>query len=510
MIGRLAGRCTVRVAAMFLVTLATAGVVDAGAVFVQTQPPTPDARVELDDRVLATTGTDGSAYIENLPPGVRRFTLVTSDGRRVDKEITVASGDIAGRLVFEVAGGAPPAATGELVMVMISGNVGSATVRVDGQVVGVTGAGDASLMVELPAGRHTIELGAPDYVPEKKVVELKPGPVGRLLFELQRQKSNPASRSSSVLNVALVAILGIAVIAVVAVAVVVVRRSSTERITTRRLDRYEMREIIGRGGMATVYRATDATSKDASPVALKVLDAVHLEDADLVRKFLREGEVLKRLAKADPDAPLVEVFHYGRAGGSEGRPFIAMELLNGEDLLKHLKRRGRVPLKDAVRIVKGVARALQPAHAAGIYHRDLTPDNVILVTEPKGGHHLRLIDFGVARHEYTSHGTLDGSIAGKPPYMSPEQCQGIAVDGRSDIYALGVMLFALLTGAPPFTHTNPLEVMRMHKEEEVSYPSSVPDPAARFLRRTLAKNRDDRYLEIVSFMQGLERIERSA
>jgi serine/threonine-protein kinase len=164
-------------------------------------------------------------------------------------------------------------------------------------------------------------------------------------------------------------------------------------------------------------------------------------------------------------------------------------------------------LSEAVHIVGGVARALHPAHAAGIYHRDLTPDNVILIDQPKGGFGLRLIDFGVARHEYTSHGTLDGSIAGKPPYMSPEQCQGIAVDGRSDIYALGVMLYSLLNGSPPFTHTNPLEVMRMHKEEEVSYPAFMPNPVVQFLRRALAKNREERFPEILTVSQELQRIQ---
>jgi serine/threonine-protein kinase len=260
--------------------------------------------------------------------------------------------------------------------------------------------------------------------------------------------------------------------------------------------------------MATVYKARDMTDKNRPAVALKVLDEAHLGDPDLVNKFLREGMILQQLAAADPDAPLVHVHHHGRAGGDSGRPFIAMELLDGEDLLRHLRRLGRLQARAAVHFVSGVARALIPAHAAGIYHRDLTPDNVILVATPKGGYRLRLIDFGVARHEYTSHGTLDGSIAGKPPYMSPEQCRGLPVDGRSDIYSLGILLFALAVGAPPFVDNNPLEVMRRHQEDPVRYPDNFPSSLRLILDRALAKDRDHRYQTVAEMFNALKQLEK--
>lgn len=121
---------------------------------------------------------------------------------------------------------------------------------------------------------------------------------------------------------------------------------------------------------------------------------------------------------------------------------------------------------------------------------------------------MRLIDFGVARHEYTSHGTLDGSIAGKPPFMSPEQCQGQAVDGRSDIYSLGIMLYTLLAGEPPFVGRNPLEVMRMHKEAAVPFPPAIPEAAVPVLDRALAKDRDKRQRDITVFYNELRTLER--
>ncbi len=304
----------------------------------------------------------------------------------------------------------------------------------------------------------------------------------------------------------LIGILAVAVGAAALVAVHIVRGQGPRRVTTRRVDRYEVRELIGRGGMATIYKGIDTTRRGAPPVAIKIMDDAHLADPDLVRKFLREGEILRQLERDDPEAPLVHVFHFGRAGGDSGRPFIAMEHVDGEDVLRHLRRRGRLPLSEAARVIAGVARALAPAHAAGVYHRDLTPDNVILTDTPRGGYRLRLIDFGVARHEYTSHGTLDGSIAGKPPYMSPEQCQGLPVDGRSDIYALGIMFFTLLTGEPPFVSKNPLEVMRMHKDEVVRFPPAFEEPVRALLGRLLAKDPAQRPASVHFLLADLQHL----
>jgi hypothetical protein len=491
--------------------LAIAVVVDAGPVIVRTSPPSAGARVFVDGVEKAVTATDGGAILTGLQAGRRTVRLQLPGGAEIVKPVMVTAGDLASQAVFEIPPELLEPESGAKVTVLVSGNVGGATVEVDGQPVGRTGGADGSLLVSVAPGRHSVRLLADGYQTQEKLVDFKPGPVGKVSFELKRGAAEAAGRGSSsgVLTVALVGILGIAVVALAFVAVHAVRRSSGQAITTKRLDRYEMREIIGRGGMATVYRATDVTAPSSVAIALKVLDEAHFQDYDLVHKFLREGEVLQNLNRADPEAPLVEVYHYGRAGGDSGRPFIAMELLDGVDLLQYLSQRRRLPVRDAIRVALGVARALIPAHSAGVYHRDLTPDNVILVQQPKGGHHLRLIDFGVARHEYTSHGTLDGSITGKPPYMSPEQCQGEKVDGRSDIYALGVMLFSLLNGSPPFTHTNPLEVMRMHNEDEVVYPDSIPQPIVRFLRKALAKNREARFPEIVTVHQELIELGRS-
>ena len=243
-----------------------------------------------------------------------------------------------------------------------------------------------------------------------------------------------------------------------------------EEALSGRFDEYEILGAIGKGGMATVYRA----EKEGFPgaLALKVLDRQFTNDEDILTKFLREGRVLQKILLEHPDAPVVRVVKFGRANGeARGRPFIAMEFIEGRNLLDVVRIRGQAfHEREALEITREIATGLAAAHDCGVYHRDLTPDNVIVLSRPDPRFRLKLIDFGVARHEFTSRHTLDGSIFGKPPYMSPEQCRGDTVDGRSDLYSLGVILYLLLTGTTPFSDPNPLMVMKWHQD------AAVPEP----------------------------------
>ncbi len=249
--------------------------------------------------------------------------------------------------------------------------------------------------------------------------------------------------------------------------------------------------LLGRGGMANVYLVYDRQYR--KKVALKVMDAGLLSDHDLVRKFLKEGEALKRIASRFPKAPVVRAYRYGRDHRTpERRPYLVLEYLEGFSLLRLLRRQHRLPLLSALDVAEQVAQGLAAAHANQIWHRDVTPDNVmVLQTSPQI--RVKLIDFGVAKHEYTNTRTLDGSITGKPPYMSPEQCRGEPLDGRTDIYSLGIMLYTMLNGSPPFTNANPLMVMRMHEIEPLPPLSvEVPEEVSALLYRMLAKRREDR------------------
>ena len=186
-------------------------------------------------------------------------------------------------------------------------------------------------------------------------------------------------------------------------------------------DRYKVLRTLGRGGMATVFLAKDGDQE----LALKVMDSSLLNDEGLVRKFLKEGEVLQAIAEMAPAAPVVRALRYGRENGEEsGRPFVALEYVPGDTLLKFCRDAGRMPTLQALSVAQQVCKGLAAAHDQGVWHRDVSPDNVLLEdahASTDGPLAIKLIDFGVAKNEYTQATTLDGSISGKPPYMSPEQ-----------------------------------------------------------------------------------------
>ena len=258
----------------------------------------------------------------------------------------------------------------------------------------------------------------------------------------------------------------------------------------RRFDRYRLGRMIGRGGMASVYLAKDLTTGET--VALKIMDEALLKDQDLVNKFLREGRVLTEINTDYPTAPIVHALRYGRENDKEDRvPYIALEYVPGDDLLSLIEKNpGDVQV--ALKVIDQMCESLSAAHAKHVWHRDITPDNILLqVTNPTLK--IKLIDFGVAKHEYTQAKTLDGSIYGKPPYMSPEQCRNEDIDNRSDIYSLGIVFYSLLTGKPPFTDRNPLKVMRMHETESVPpLPESIPQEIRDLVHSMLSKERDNR------------------
>lgn len=247
--------------------------------------------------------------------------------------------------------------------------------------------------------------------------------------------------------------------------------------------KYRLIAPLGRGGMGTVYRAVDETLD--REVAIKVLSP-DLVESDVVLRFRSEAIALARLNHRD----IATIYELYRSGTDL---LMVMEFVRGETLDKILERTPQLSLEHAVSIVDRLLGALEHAHRAGIVHRDLKPGNVMITDD--GG--IKIMDFGIARIVGTDHGTRDGFLLGTPSYMSPEQVLGHKVDGRSDLYSIGVMFYRLLTGALPFTGETVVAIA--HKQVLETAPplnffrQGLPDWCESLLNRALAKAPANRF-----------------
>ena len=256
---------------------------------------------------------------------------------------------------------------------------------------------------------------------------------------------------------------------------------------------YRVVAPLGRGGMAAVYRAHDpGLDRD---VALKVLPAEFLHDPAFAARFKREAQVAARLEHPH----IVPVHAFGIEGG---RPWMAMRLLAGGSLAERV-RRGPLAPREAAEVLRGVADALDYAHARGVVHRDVKPANVLL--DESGRPYLA--DFGIAKMlEGSPVVTATGLIQGSPTYMAPEQAMGGKVNHLADVYALGVMAFECLTGRAPYTGTTPVAILMKHVQEPVPEPApgELPPGLAAVVRRCLAKTPSERWPSAGAFAVALE------
>ena len=215
------------------------------------------------------------------------------------------------------------------------------------------------------------------------------------------------------------------------------------------LGRYRLESILGRGGMAEVFRAED--TRLGRPVAVKVILADHAADPSFVERFLREARLVASLEHPN----ILPVYDFGEEGG---RPYLVMPFLDGGTLRDRI-RLGPVPLAKASGWLTPLAGALDAAHEAGILHRDVKPANVLLGR----GERVFLADFGIAKMLETVTGlTATGTVMGTPLYMAPEQAQGMPATPATDRYALAVVAYEMLAGRPPFEGESPLSVMNQH------------------------------------------------
>jgi serine/threonine-protein kinase len=263
-----------------------------------------------------------------------------------------------------------------------------------------------------------------------------------------------------------------------------------------KIGHYEIKAELGRGGMATVYRAYDPRFE--REVAVKVLPHEMLHDPQFRVRFEREAKTIAVLEHA----AIVPVYDVGE---QDGQPYFVMRYMTGGSLTDLMKK-GPLPMDEVARIIDRIAAALDEAHAKGIVHRDLKPGNILF--DHNGEPFLS--DFGIAKLVESQTNVTGSGIIGTPTYMSPEQAQGEAVDGRSDVYTLGVILFELLAGKPPYTADTPMGIVVKHITEPIPHILDVnPDlpPAVEALvERAMAKRREDRFATAGELAQAFSEI----
>lgn len=258
-------------------------------------------------------------------------------------------------------------------------------------------------------------------------------------------------------------------------------------------DRFRITRLLGFGGMGAVYEALQLNMN--RPVALKLIPT---HDPTTVARFEREALTISQLRHPNT----ITVFDYGRT--EEGFLFLSMELLHGQTLSEVVKSVGPLPPRRAIHIASQICRSLNEAHHAGIVHRDIKPDNIILITVDSDDSVVKVLDFGIAKAVMGDDDvqlTGDGRIIGTPRYMSPEQILAESLDHRSDIYSLGCIIFEMLTGVPPFQQSSTTALMISHTQDpppafaqRLSGPSleKIPPYLEGVVRRALAKDPNDR------------------
>src|SRR5579859_680872 len=263
-------------------------------------------------------------------------------------------------------------------------------------------------------------------------------------------------------------------------------------------ERYQLQDPIGRGGMATIYRGQDLRMDRV--VAIKVLREVYSTDQKFVTRFQREAKAASSLQHPS----IVQVYDYGQ---TDGNYFIVMELIEGTDLRRYLRSRGVLAVDRAIIIAHDVALGLGAAHRRGIVHRDVKPQNVLVGRDGS----IKLTDFGIAsvyKDINAERLTTTGMTLGTVQYYAPEQAQGEIVSPAADVYALGIVMYEMLTGRPPFDGDTPVAVAMQHIQDAPQPPSelnpNIPQGLEALILRCLEKQPEKRYRDGAELAATLE------
>jgi tetratricopeptide (TPR) repeat protein len=262
--------------------------------------------------------------------------------------------------------------------------------------------------------------------------------------------------------------------------------------------RYQIVKLLGEGGMGAVYRAHDIELE--REVAVKVIRPELARNAQVLQRFKQELILARQVAHRN----IIRIFDLGQA---EGMRFITMEFIEGQDVAQILEKRGKLPPPEAAAIIAQVARGLKAAHAEGVVHRDLKPQNIMIDAQGKAS----VMDFGIARSMDASSMTRTGALLGTPTYMSPEQAQGVKVDARSDLYTLGIIFYELLAGKPPFEADNPMATLVKRIQEKprplLEVEPTVPAILNQLVMKMLATKPEDRQQSAMQVLEDLDAYE---
>ncbi len=424
----------------------------------------------------------------------------------------------------------------------ISSRPQGAAVYLDEAKIGVTD----TVINAVPVGSHKLRLELAGYEKIEQIISVQAGRFTRIPSVLVRIKGAPATKGEGVgltlplpelftefvnpwvIMLVVLLLVGMVILAMIMRAIPArVRSAPRTRPMPRRqprarvqpkavriappvrgsalkkaavLGNYRIVEKIASGGMATIYKAVHA--KNGGLAVLKVPYDQFQNDRRFVERFRREAHLGQKLLHEN----IIRLYEYGTS--QDGQIYIAMEYLPGIDLRVYLDRYGKMPVKEAVRTVMQVCRALSYAHQKGIVHRDIKPENIMIPDKRSKGR-VVLMDFGVAHAAYLGTVGTRSSYLGTPFYMSPDQISRRQIDGRSDIYSLGVVFYELLTGKRPFDDADPLKVLIKHRESAPprlrSLNPKIPLGLERIALKMLAKRPADRYKSVEALLTALKR-----
>lgn len=398
------------------------------------------------------------------------------------------------------------------------------------------------IIYAVPVGSHKLSLELEGYAKVEQIISVKSGRTTRIPLALGRGRGKTAVTGdvvvpplrelfSEFINPWVVMLVILLLTGVVVMTLIIraipTKKSSTPLIRTTQkplrpargrtsipppgkglklkkaaaFENYRILEKIASGGMATIYKATHV--KRGETVVVKVPYDQFQNDRKFIERFRREAELGQKLLHDN----IIRIYEYGTS--KDGLTYIAMEYLPGIDLRGYLDTYGKMPFKEALRTVIQVSRALEYAHDKGVIHRDIKPENIMLPGKKGGKGKVVLMDFGVAHAAYLGTVGTRSTYLGTPYYMSPDQISHSKVDGRSDIYSLGVVFFEMLTGQRPFDDFDPLKVLIKHRETPPPKPRSVnrkiPVALERIILKMLAKRPTERYQSVEALLTALKK-----